>query len=142
LPKALESDNFLNLLWGNGTIEISNVNWRIHATNTNGDMVMKDSQGFIDLKSVFGAIRAELGSYKKFSEWIFVTNGEVQVSAPSNLNARVIMSSNLGRLKTDFKLEEKERRMGQPAKAEGTLGAGLQRLIATSLRGNVSLLKK
>jgi hypothetical protein len=141
-PKSLSADNSLNLFCIRGNIEISNLSWPIRAHSVSGNMRVKDARGFIDASSAHGVVRVELAAHKDPSLMQFSTeNGEVIVTAPGNLDAQVTMAS-WRKIKTDFKLEEKEMMMGQKPTAVGKLGSGRQQLKITSNWGNISLLKK
>lgn len=142
VPKSMNSDSFLNLYCIRGNIEISNVSWNIRAHSDWGKVDVKDARGIIDANSANGVVRVELGSFKEISNFKFSSmNGEVIVKSPGNLDAQVYMKSDFGRIKTDFKLEQKETRYGNHI-AEGKLGSGRQKLWISSRAGDVSLMKK
>ncbi len=69
-------------------------------------------------------------------------SGNVEVSAPSNLDALVDMSTASGMLKTDFPIDVQERRYGPGREARGRLGSGKQILWINSQSGRVSLIQK
>jgi hypothetical protein len=143
VPKSNRSDNYLDLRCTRGNIEISNLSWHIRASSVVGNVVVKDARGSIDASSAHGVVRVDIASHKDPGIMKFSTdNGEVIVRAPGNLDAQVYMSTNTGRIKTDFKLEEKGMLIGQKPTAAGTLGSGRQKLAIWSNRGSISLLKK
>ena len=141
VPKSHDYSSFLNSF--NGNIEIANVSGRISARIREGSVDVKDVRGSIRCDAFNGSIRVELGSHKDASDMKFSSmNGDIFVKAPGSLDAQVFMSSDAGRLKTDFPIKVQEMRYGHRLFAQGKLGSGRQKLTITSISGSVNLIKK
>jgi hypothetical protein len=142
MPKSTKYESRLISNWGN--VEVANISGRLFVISERGNVIMKDVRGFVSAAAWFnGNVQVELGSseepdYMKF----FSNSGDVTVIAPGNLDAAIFMSSDSGRIKTDFPLEEKDDRYGHKRIAEGKLGSGKQKITIESRFGSVNLLKK
>jgi DUF4097 and DUF4098 domain-containing protein YvlB len=88
-------------------------------------------------------VKIEMGEGQDRNNMSFSSiSGNIDISAPSNLDALVEMSSASGILKTDFPLEIQESRYGPGRSARGRLGKGKQILHIRSVTGRVSLIQK
>lgn len=86
-----------------GMVTIRNTNQRVHASNVNGEVMLKDISGPTDAHTVNGDITATyLKSPDKDSEYQTV-NGTIKVNYPEDLSADVKFKSMHGDLYTDFK---------------------------------------
>jgi hypothetical protein len=142
MPKSARYESWL--ISNRGSVEVSNVSGRLFVKSERGNVIMKDVRGFIRGTAVFnGSIRVELGSNKEPNDMNFFSmSGDVTVVAPGNLDAAVFMSSDSGRIKTDFPIEIKDERYGHKRIAEGKLGSGRQKITIVSAFGGVNLVKK
>jgi DUF4097 and DUF4098 domain-containing protein YvlB len=66
-------------------------------------------------------------------------SGDVHVRLPTNIDARVTMSTASGDIETNFPIEVKRDRYSSSSRAEGQLGSGARMLKISSASGNVSL---
>lgn len=141
MPKSINCETWLHSI--KGTVDITNVSGRLLLRSERGNVNVKDVHGFIRGEAFNGSVRVELGSQKEPSDMKFSSNsGDVTVIAPGNLDAVIFMSSDSGRIKTDFPLEEKDDRYGHKRIAEGKLGSGKQKITIESRFGGVNLIKK
>jgi hypothetical protein len=142
MPKSTKYESWL--ISNGGSVEVSNVSGRLFVKSERGNVIMKDVRGFIRGTAVFnGSIRVELGSNKEPNDMNFFSmSGDVTIVAPGNLDAAILMTSDSGRIKTDFPIEIKDDRYGHKRIAEGKLGSGKQKITIGSNFGGVSLLKK
>jgi hypothetical protein len=142
VPKS-GSYNFRWLHSFNGNVEISNVSGQIFAGSSRGNIDVKDVHGIIRCGTNNGSVQVELGSRKDANDMKFSSmSGDIVVKAPANLDAEVSMSSDVGRVKTDYPIQVQETRYGPKRIAQGKLGSGKQKLTIESRWGGVSLLKK
>jgi hypothetical protein len=143
VPKS-SSYNFRSIHSWNGNLEISGVSsGQLNAGTNRGDIYVKDVRGIIRCGTSNGSIQVELGAHKDANDMRFSSmSGDVVVKAPGNLDAEVFMSSDVGRVKTDYSIQVQETRYGSKRIAQGKLGSGKQKLTIESRWGSVSLLKK
>jgi hypothetical protein len=142
VPKS-NSYNFRWLHTYNGNVEISNVSGQFNAGSSRGNVDVKDVRGIIRCGTSNGSVQVELGTHKDANNMRFSSmSGDVVVKAPGNLDAEVFMSSDVGRVKTDYPIQVQDMRYGPRRFAQGKLGSGRQKLTIESRWGSVSLLKK
>jgi hypothetical protein len=142
VPREIEY-NFSRLSSWGGKVQVSNVTGRLRAMSMRGDVEIKDVKGLVSASSHSGNIRVEIARDSGRSNMRFSSiSGNIEVRAPSSLDAFVDMSSMGGLLKTDFPIEIQEMRYGSGRSARGKLGSGAQILHLRSVQGQVSLLKR
>jgi hypothetical protein len=141
VPKSMKYESQLRSI--GGSLEISDVSGRLLVSSNRGKIDVKNVHGFIVAVSHGGGVRVDIAQSKEPDEMSFRSNsGDVVVKAPGNLDAIVVMSSESGRLNTDFPIEIQEKRYGPGREAYGKLGSGKQKLTITTMWGSVSLIKK
>ncbi len=135
--------NFSRLSSFGGNVEVSNITGRLRAESVRGDVSVKDIQGMVSASSVSGNVNVDIGQLLERTSMRFsAISGNIIVRAPSNLDAKIHMSSANGLLKTDFPIEIQEMRYGPGRTAHGILGSGRYTLDISSVSGQVSLIKK
>ncbi len=142
VPSSIEY-NFTGLSSFGGNVEVSHVIGRLRAESVRGNVEVKDVRGLVSASSISGNVSGEITQVQEPSNMKFrSTSGNVEVSAPANLDALVEMSTASGMLKTDFPIDVQERRYGPGREARGRLGSGKQILWIDSQSGRVSLIQK
>jgi hypothetical protein len=135
--------NFDRLGSFGGNISVSNVVGRLRAESVRGSVEVRDVRGLVSAWSVSGNVTVEIKRVQDPSNMRFGSiSGDVVVSAPSNLDALIAMSSDSGLLRSDFPIDIQERRYGPGREARGRLGSGKQILWINSNSGRVSLIQK
>ncbi len=143
VPNSIKCD-FVGLSSFGGNIQVSDVSETLRARSIRGSVEVKDVQGTISASSVSGNVNVEIKSPQGESRMnIYSVSGNIDISAPANLDAAIDMSTVNGTLRTDFPIDIQERRYGPGRWARGTLGLGKQqKLRASSVSGRVSLIHK
>jgi len=142
IPQSIEY-KIIRIMTSSGDVEVSNVEGRFWIINQRGKVDVKDMRGWITASTINGAINVSIEQAQKGSTMNFSSNsGNVEVVAPSNLNASIDMRSKSGLIKSDFPVEIKEiRYLGKYATAK--LGKEpFLNLTISSTSGRVSLLRK
>jgi len=131
----------LELKSGGGKIEVTDLSGNIVVNSFRGDVKIVNVQGNVYAHSVSGHMDVQIkGSQSRRWMKIDSGSGNISVTAPSDLDAWIEMSSN-GELKTDYPIDiHKDRYRGYFAR--GKLGSGTQRIEISSNFGSASLLKK
>jgi DUF4097 and DUF4098 domain-containing protein YvlB len=142
VPNSIEY-NFTRLSSFGGKVEVSDVVGRLRAESVRGNVELSDVRGLVSASSFSGNVKIEIGKNQDRNNMRFSSiSGNIDISAPSSLDALVEMSSASGMLKTDFPLEIQESRYGPGRSARGRLGTGKQILNVRSVTGRVSLNQK
>jgi hypothetical protein len=142
VPRSIEY-NFARLSSFGGNVQISDVTGQLRAESVRGNVELSGVKGLVSASSFSGNVRMDIGKSEDRNNMRFSSvSGNIDISAPSDLNALVDMSSASGVLKTDFPLEIEESRYGPGRSARGRLGMGIQILRARSVTGRVSLSQK
>jgi hypothetical protein len=142
VPESIEY-NFTRISSFSGNVEVSNVVGRLRAESVRGNVELTDVKGLVSASSFSGNVKIEIGKVQDRNNMRFSSvSGNIDISAPSDLDALVEMSSSSGTLKTDFPLEIQESRYGPGRSARGRLGEGKQILRVRSVTGRVSLQQK
>ena len=142
VPTSVEF-NFNRLSSFGGNVEVNNVFGRLRAESVRGNVEVKDVRGLVSASSVSGNVSAEIDRTQGPSNMRFTSiSGNIDVSAPSNLDALIDMSSASGLLRTDFPIDIQERRYGPGRWARGKLGSGKQIIHISSVSGRVSLIQR
>ena len=150
VPNSVEY-KFNRLSSFGGNVEISDVIGQLRTGSIRGNVEVRDVRGTISASSVSGNVSVKIkgspppdkeGSRPKPVMNIYSVSGNIDVLAPSNLDAVIDMSTVSGTLKTDFPIDVQERRYGSGRWARGILGTGTQVLRISSVSGRVSLVHK
>ena len=133
---------FMALKSGSGKIEVRDYNGWLVADSSRGESKFVNVKGHLYARSLSGSIYAEIDQSHDGSQMRFDSiSGDIQVTAPPDLNALVAMKSASGDLETDFPIEIHQRRYRERT-ANGKLGSGSQMIWISSVSGSVSLMKK
>jgi len=139
VPNSIEF-NFTRLFSFGGHVEVSDIMGRLRAESVRGNVVLKDVRGLVSASSFSGNVKMEISKGRDRNNMRFSSvSGNIDISAPSDLDALIEMSSESGMLKTDFPLEIIASRYGPGRSARGRLGEGKQILRIRSVTGRVSL---
>ncbi len=142
VPNSIEF-NFTRLSSFGGDVKISGVMGRLRAESVRGNVEMRDVRGQVSASSFSGNVSMEIAKGQDRSNMRFSSiSGNIDITAPSDLDALIEMSSASGMLKSDFPLEIMESRYGPGRSARGRLGAGKQILHIRSVTGRVGLSQK
>ena len=142
VPQAVEY-NFNRISSVGGKIQVSNVVGRLRAMSMRGDVEVINVRGLVSASSHSGNVKVEIDDDSQRSNMRFASiSGNIEVRAPSSLDAFVDMTSMAGLLRTDFPIEIQEMRYGSGRSAQGRLGSGKQILHLRSVQGQVSLMQK
>jgi DUF4097 and DUF4098 domain-containing protein YvlB len=138
----------------NGTVEIFNINGEIEVENANGDVSLGNISGSAVLSSVYGKISAAFRDVNPGSPMMFTSfEGDITVTLPESVNARVKLKSDNGEILSDFDIKpvnrqsvvkEVENTMVYSLEdwVVGTINAGGPEYIIKTYNGNVILRKK
>ena len=130
----------LHLSTASGNVTVSRVGGEIKASSASGNVRVADASGVVNANSASGDVEVELTRLDGAGDMKFSSaSGDVHVRMPSNIDARVSMSTVSGDIETNFPIEVKQNRHGSGSRAEGQLGSGARTLKISSASGNVSL---
>ncbi|MBN1570979.1 MAG: hypothetical protein JXA73_24295 [Acidobacteria bacterium] len=142
VPNSIEY-NFERLSSFGGNVEVTDVVGRLRAESIRGNVELSGVKGLMIASSFSGNVRMEIEKSQDRNNMRFTSvSGNIDILAPSDLDALVDMSSSSGVLKTDFPLQIQESRYGPGRSARGRLGTGKQILRVSSVTGRVSLNQK
>jgi hypothetical protein len=142
VPKSVEY-NFARIATFSGNVDISDVSGRLNSESVRGDIKLDNVRGLVSASCFSGNIEVDIAKAKERSNMRFSTiSGNIEVTAPADLDALVDISCPSGMLRTDFPLDVQELRYGPGRSARGRLGAGMQILHMRSVTGRVNLIKK
>ncbi len=130
----------LHLSTASGNVTVSRVGGEIKASSASGNVRVADAAGVVNANSASGDVEVELTRLEGAGDMKFSSaSGDVHVRMPSNIDARVSMSTVSGDIETNFPIEVKHNSYGPGSRAEGQLGSGARSLKISSASGNVSL---
>lgn len=130
----------LHLSTASGDVSVSRVGGEIKASSASGNVRVADATGEVNANSASGDVEVELTRLDGAGDMKFSSaSGDVHVRMPSNIDARVSMSTVSGDVETNFPIEVKRNNYGPGSRAEGQLGSGSRSLKISSASGNVSL---
>ena len=130
----------LHLSTASGDVTVSRVGGEIKASSASGTVRVADAAGTVNASSASGDVEVELTRLEGTGDMKFSSaSGDVHVRMPTNIDARVSMSTVSGDIETNFPIEVKQNRHGSGSRAEGQLGSGARTLKISSASGNVSL---
>jgi DUF4097 and DUF4098 domain-containing protein YvlB len=130
----------LNLGTASGDVTVRGVGGEIKASSASGTVRVNDATGTVNASTASGDVEVELTRVDGAGDMRFSSaSGDVNVRMPTNIDARVSMSTVSGDIETNFPIEVKHDRYGSGSRAEGQLGSGARTLKISSASGNVSL---
>lgn len=130
----------LHLSTASGNVSVRGVGGEIKANSASGNVRVNDATGTVSANSASGDVEVELTRIDGTGDMRFSSaSGDVHVRMPTNIDARVSMSTVSGDIETNFPIEVKQNRHGSGSRAEGQLGSGARALKISSASGNVSL---
>lgn len=130
----------VHLSTASGNVTLRGVSGEIKASSASGNVSVAEATGMVNASTASGDVEVELTRVDGDGDMRFSSaSGDVHVRMPSNINARVSMSSASGDIDTNFPIEVKHDRYGPGTRAEGQLGNGARTLKLSSASGNVSL---
>ena len=130
----------LNLSTASGDVTVRGVGGEIKASSASGTVHVADAAGTVNASTASGNVEVELTRVDGTGDMKFSSaSGDVHVRMPTNIDARVSMSTVSGDIETNFPIEVKQNRYGSGSRAEGQLGSGARTLKISSASGNVSL---
>ena len=141
-----------------GFIEVDGVEGEVDADIVNGPLTILNVSGAVVAHSLNGGVRVTMDRWRGDKPMSFSSlNGNVDVTLPADVKARVKLKSDHGEMYTDFdiKLEatgkpltEDRRRSGGKYKVQmdrslvGTINGGGPDLSFTTLNGRISIRRK
>ena len=130
----------LHLSTASGDVTVRGVGGEIRASSASGTVRVADATGTVNASTASGNVEVELTRIDGSGDMKFSSaSGDVRVRMPTNIDARVSMSTVSGDIETNFPIEVKQNRHGSGSRAEGQLGSGARVLKISSASGNVSL---
>jgi len=130
----------LNLSTASGDVTVRGVGGEIRAASASGTVRVADTTGTVNASTASGNVEVELTRIDGSGDMKFSSaSGDVHVRMPTNIDARVSMSTASGGIETNFPLEVRRDQYGPGSRAEGQLGSGTRTLKISSASGNVSL---
>jgi DUF4097 and DUF4098 domain-containing protein YvlB len=130
----------LHLSTASGDVTVRGVSGEIKAASASGTVRVADATGTVNASTASGDVEVELTRLEGAGDMRFSSaSGDVHVRMPTNIDARVSMSTASGDIETNFPLEVKHDRYGSGTRAEGQLGSGTRVLKISTASGNVSL---
>lgn len=130
----------LHLSTASGDVSVRGVGGEIKAASASGTVRVADATGTVNASTASGDVEVELSRIDGSGDMKFSSaSGDVHVRMPTNIDARVSMSTVSGDIETNFPIEVKQNRYGSGSRAEGQLGSGARTLKISSASGNVSL---
>lgn len=142
VPKSV-AYNFTLISSLDGDVAASSVTGSLWAKSERGNVEVRGVGGRVSATSISGNVIAEIGKTQATSHMrLSSVSGNIDVVAPSDLDALVNMSSSNGPLRSDFPIDIQELRYGTGRLGRGKLGSGRQVLHVSSVSGRVSLVQK
>jgi DUF4097 and DUF4098 domain-containing protein YvlB len=130
----------INLSTASGDVTVSGVGGEIKASSASGTVRVANATGTVNASSASGDVEVELTRLEGAGDMRFSSaSGDVHVKMPTNIDARVSLSTVSGDIETNFPIEVRRNRHGSGSRAEGQLGSGTRELKISSASGDVSL---
>ena len=130
----------LNLSTASGNVTVRGVGGEVRANSASGTVRVAEATGTVSANTASGDVEVELTRVDGAGDMRFTSaSGDVKVRMPSNIDARVTLSTASGDIETNFPIEVKHDRYGSGTRAEGQLGSGARTLKISTASGNVSL---
>lgn len=138
----------------NGKVEIVNINGEIEVENVNGDIYLENIAGSAVLSSAYGNIIAVFREVNPTSPMMFTSfEGDIKLTLPQSVNARLKMKSEKGEILSDFEIKE-DKRQAVVKKNDntqiysledwvvGSINAGGPEYIIRSYNGKITIKKR
>lgn len=119
----------------NGGVQVRDVGAAVNAHTVNGDVRVETRGGPVSAETVNGSIDATMASQGSTDMRFRSVNGGIDINAPDALNADVELSTVNGSIDSKFSLNYDRRHRH----AEGSVGHGGPRLLASTVNGSVTL---
>ncbi|HEX7312492.1 MAG TPA: DUF4097 family beta strand repeat-containing protein [Pyrinomonadaceae bacterium] len=130
----------VHLSTASGDVTLRGVGGEIKASSASGTVRVADATGTVNASTASGDVEVELTQVDGSGDMRFSSaSGDVHVRMPTNIDARVSMSTASGDIETNFPIEVRRDKYGSGSRAEGQLGSGARTLKISSASGNVSL---
>jgi hypothetical protein len=130
----------LRLSTASGNVTVRGVGGEIKASSASGNVRVEDATGSVNASTASGDVEVEMTRVDGADDMHFSSaSGDVNVRVPTNIDARVSMSTASGDIETNFPIEVKQDRYSSGKRAEGQLGSGSRSLKISTASGNVSL---
>ena len=130
----------VNLSTASGDVTLRGVGGEIKASSASGTVRVSEATGTVNASTASGNVEVELTRLEGTGDMRFSSaSGDVHVRMPTNIDARVSLSTASGDIQTNFPLEVKRDQYGSGSRAVGQLGSGARSLKISSASGNVSL---
>ena len=130
----------VHLSTASGDVTLRGVGGEIKASSASGTVRVAEATGTVNASTASGNVEVELTRLEGSGDMRFTSaSGDVHVRMPTNIDARVSLSTASGDIETNFPLEVKRDQYGSGSRAQGQLGSGARNLKITSASGNVSL---
>ncbi len=115
---------------------------RLDVETDEGGFVLDDLHvGKLTLRTDEGDVEANLTFSDKPDVRIYADEGDLRLTVPGDLDARLRLATSEGRIRSDFPLSIRERD-DDGQSAEGTLGTGKGRLLLVTEEGSINLRKR
>ncbi|HEX6576285.1 MAG TPA: DUF4097 family beta strand repeat-containing protein [Gemmatimonadaceae bacterium] len=122
----------------NGRVEVRNVGGQVRASTVNGGVDVTTRNGPVEASTVNGSIDVRMDALRGDGDMKFSTvNGDVTVSTPQTLDARVSMGTLHGTISSDYPVQLSGR-FG-PRRASGTIGRGGREIEMETVNGSIEL---
>jgi DUF4097 and DUF4098 domain-containing protein YvlB len=126
-----------------GDVAVDGVTGSVTAATMSGDVHVGDVDGTVNATSMSGDVEVAITRLQGPDDLEFTSmSGNVVVRLPSDADASVSMKTTSGSISTDFPIEVHEQKYGPGAWAKGTIGGGSRALRATTMSGDVRLLRQ
>lgn len=130
----------LHLSTASGNVTVTRVGGEIKASSASGTVRVSNATGRVNASSASGDVEVELTRLEGAGDMRFTSaSGNVHVRMPTDIDARVSLSTVSGDIETNFPIEVRRNRHGSGSRAEGQLGSGTRELKISSASGDVSL---
>src|SRR5690606_20287163 len=132
--------------WGDGNLELSDINGEIEIKSTSGDMILKNISGPLVANSVSGNLTAEFNSIRQGKPTsISLVSGDIDLTVPSDSQVDFKLQSIVGEIYTDLDLVSKNkdpehrnlRQIGGGYTIQGANNGGGTEFILNTVSGNV-----
>jgi hypothetical protein len=122
----------------NGAIDIRGVSGDVRASSVNGRLTAENLPGRLELSTVNGRLEARFQQLSSNSIDLSSVNDVVELTLPSDANARIEASTVSGGIDDDFGIHvERQRWVGHGLRAE--LGNGNTRIDITNVNGRIEI---
>lgn len=142
VPRSTSFD-FDKIASMSGDLEIADVTGRIRATAMSGNVKVGQVSGTVKATTMSGDVDVDLARLEGDGALEFTSmSGNVVVHVPDEADADVALKTTSGDIRTDFPIQVHKREHGAGVWAEGRIGAGSRTLHATTMSGDVQLVRR